>query len=276
MVDELSLEETVQEGTPLADYANRIKTGIGSLYIKEADKPYFGTWLTDFTKGLTMLMHYTERGPVPCKKSKVFTANPDKTECETCKTLDPFDPKKKKLNKAHNVLIMLGYWFDSVGKVLSYENKDGDKVEYNDNPIKFAILKRGNNDVNLTNMKDYHEQGELMDDIWELKKFPKEAKKAMVPVVANKTKVNKNFAHIGGCVVPEDVREWADSLTVKDVRGLAVNLFAHDASKCVNWEDPHLLKFVNKPAEVKEEKEQEAPEEIGGGTKADAGKDLDG
>jgi hypothetical protein len=244
-IDDLGLENNKQEAKPRSNYENKVKTGIGSFFAREVDKPYYAAALTALSKGLVIHMHGTAHGPVPCKKSKVFTATPDKVVCETCLEPDSFNAKKK--NEAKPALCLPMYFYDSVGNVIDIPKDDGTVIQVNDNPTKIAVLKAGTNNVNLTAFKEYDDEGELMAEIWELKRYPKEAKKAMVPAVAVKKKVEKQFQHIGGTTVPADVRDKFDSMTREEVRGLIVNIFAADPSNCIDWTNAHMLKYVVKP-----------------------------
>ncbi len=245
--DDLSLDNTMEEATPYGDFSNKVKTGIGAWFTKEVDKSFFAQPLAAFNKCLPIDLHFTEEGPVVCKKSKVLTADPANTKCEGCLLKDTFDKSGKKFNKPAACLAIPMYFFNSVGNVESYTDKDGKLVEYNDNPTKFAFLKRGKNDVNLESMKDYNDQEELMINIWELKRYPKELKKAISPAIASKKKVDKLFQHIGGATVPPDVLERFENMTREEVRGLAINIHAADKYGAIDWNNQHMLKYVVKP-----------------------------
>lgn len=250
-LDPLSLESTVKTATEFPEN-NRIKTGIGRTMIMETEVPHWFTPLTNLEKGLPALEHnFTSAGTQICRKSAFLQ---EKT-CKWCLEKDRFDKSGKKTNKAKSIWLLPIYMFNSVGNVIEYDKKDGTHVgPFPDNPIQFISLPRGVEDCNIDVLKEYNREGELTSTVFEIKKFPKEQKKAMSAVFADKKKVDKKFAHIGGCNVPQEILEdWANK-TKEEVRGLGGNcygLFSDEAPKI-------MFDFLTKPEPLPDDEVDEA------------------
>jgi hypothetical protein len=168
--DDLGLDSTKEEARVLLNFENRVRTDVKSAYLDKVDYSYFGVPLCSLKDALPVKVHYTEKGPRLCLKSQVLTDDASKVECKGCKEPNPFN--KKKLNTAANCLLVPFYMFDAVGNVITWETEDGEEKSVNDNPEQIVILKRGQNDVNLDKMRQYDDQGEFQNFVWELKRYP--------------------------------------------------------------------------------------------------------
>lgn len=263
--DILTLDDTREElnSGNFDNNKGRVRTGIGKHWLEEANKPNYLHWLHPISKALLVKLHFVKKqGEKICRKNLIYTGKGiskeelDQVHCEYCEMADSFDPNKK--NRPYNALVMLAYVYDLVGKVITPKDdkgepkrdKEGNIVKFDCNPISCLVLKRGKDDINITNLIDLEREGELQSYLFKITKFPKEAKKPMVAeVIAVKSQINQinaAFKGIGGCNVPSDISERFNDMSPKEVRGILVNCF-NIAEE--DWENNTLLRYVTKPKE---------------------------
>lgn len=271
--DELfDLEKTVDEKSD--SLSTRVKnTGIWKFFIEETERPYYAHLLTPLGKALPVWLHFVEKkGERICYKSPILSGKkfPNDTECPYCALPNNFD--KSKLDKPYSALAVFGYFYDSVGNQITVKDNDGNPKKgedgeimiLDDQPVKVCIIKRGKEDVNITKLKDLDRDGELLDTLLEIQKYPKELKKPVVFSLAHEKSVNKKFKDIlpNGCVVPEDIRERFNNLTKEEAWGLAINHLSPD------WDNSTIKKHCIKPVEdVKAETEKDLAASLDGGKK---------
>ncbi len=224
------LEETVEETVEFAN-ANKVgATGIWKFFPKEVETPYYFHSLIPLNKALPGYFHYVKgMGEVMCKKSPLLSGKkyPNDTECSYCKLPDAFDStNKEKNNRAASALVLLGYFYDAVGNIVTVldangnpkKGEDGEPLILEDEPVKVLLLKRGKEDVNITTLKDLDRGGELMETLFEVKKFPKSAKRPMIVSLAHEKTANKRFAEVlpDGCKVPAEAFERFDNFSKEE------------------------------------------------------------
>lgn len=259
--DVLSLENTKPTASSGNDRPNVVKTRIGRHWIEETDKPEHVKPITGLNKAVPIKMHtFTSKGTQVCLKSRVLhdPTNPD-PNCPWCLEKDRFDKSGKKLNKAKDYLLLLGYVFDRVGAT-----REVDGNVYDVNPVCVLELVRGPEDVNIDGLKQYDAEGLLNNgDMYEMVKYPKELKKAVSitrvegdPLkMKNIAKKFKDLAKDNPKLeVPKDIMDRFEELSVEAVRGLLVNPYN------VDWNNKELQKMVEKPKAVESDPKPDSPE----------------
>jgi hypothetical protein len=227
--DELSLESTRKEATEFTEYKTcRVKTEMERNFL-EVDKPEYMTFLTALDSALPVEFHgFTSQGSQICRKTSLLKE-------ETCKWCNEDDrwskttPKAK--NKASNGLAIAVYNFNAEGRKKTIKDKDGNpkknkegkEVVYESKPVQCLLLKRGSDDANLVSLREYDEEGALMDGVWELRKHPKEAKKTLVPTVTERKMTEKRFKR--SLEVPQDVKKRWANMPKEEARGFLANQF---------------------------------------------------
>jgi hypothetical protein len=224
--DELSLENTREDSKESERKSNVIKTEM-EKGIYEVNKPEHIMFLTDFNKTLPVKIHFfTSQGDKICRKTALI----GEEDCKWCKEPDFFD--KEKTNEAKSSVAFAVYNFNCVGRKIDLMDKktkkpklgkDGNPIVYDSKPIQCLVIKRGPNDQNLARIKEYHDAGEMTNGLFELRRAPKEAKKALVPEVADRPFVEKTFKK--KLQVPQEIVDRYSEYPTEMVRGLLANTF---------------------------------------------------
>lgn len=293
----LSLSSTKKAATPQNNVdSGRIRTNIQRHWLEAANDPHHLMVMTPISvpvlndKGETELdengnvkeemcmlpldLHqFTSKGTQICLKSALL-ADPlePSPECPWCLEYDKFDKKpdgdpKKKRNRAKPSLCMLTYIFNRVNTKGSFTNDNGEKVEFDRNPLCVIEVTRGTEDTNLESLLNAHNEGFITERVFEFMKYPKELKTPAsleyIPSDAKKKlkEIEKVFADRGGLSVPEDIKDFVNSKSPKEILGIILNAYITDSKI---WENKNVKELVVKPVAInKEEKPETSPTDSG-------------